>query len=82
LTAEIPSWPNGALDPAVIKDPVKRRIKAVADTLREDNLAGFGPWLLSLIAIPNLADALASGLVDSFTADLQRAHLWPAKPVA
>ncbi len=76
VTAPMPDWPAGALDPSSIKDGVKARIEAVIKQLRDDNLPGFGPWLIGLLAVPGIADALASALVQSFTKELKDKKLW------
>jgi hypothetical protein len=77
LQAEVPEWPNGALSPGAIEQPLRNRLETVLRRLREDNLPGIGPWILNLVTGPTLAANIASGVVDSFDEELRKAGLWP-----
>ncbi|MDR3418449.1 MAG: patatin-like phospholipase family protein [Nevskia sp.] len=80
-TAVAPDWPLNALDQAAVdrtvRNPLKKRVEAVLDRLREDNAEGFGPWVLQLIALPGIADTITNALVDGFVGDLQQKRLMP-----
>lgn len=72
-----PPWPRGALDPATLKAPISKRLHAVLDKLRADNLAGPLPWLVGLLAIPGMVDFLVTSVIDALEAELRAAKLRP-----
>ncbi len=70
-----PAWPKGALNPENLRAPIRARATAVLGTLRTDNLPGFGPWLLSLLALGSAADTIADDLVKGLTTALSKRGL-------
>jgi hypothetical protein len=72
-----PAWPNGALDPSGLRQPIEARVKAVLGALRTDNQPGAMGWLISLIALRGVADVCAGDIVDALTKSLTERGLWP-----
>jgi hypothetical protein len=72
-----PTWPNGALDPSSLQQPIKARAEAVLGALRADNLPGFVGWLVALVALGGVADTIANDIVAALTKTLADRNLWP-----
>jgi hypothetical protein len=72
-----PAWPNGALDPSTLRQPIEDRARAVLAALRADNMPGAAGWLISLLALGGIAETIAGDIVAAFTKSLTERGLWP-----
>jgi hypothetical protein len=72
-----PGWPNGALDPASLVDPLKKRAEGVLGVLRSDNIPGFAGWLIALVALGGVSATIANDIVTALTSTLTARKLWP-----
>jgi hypothetical protein len=72
----LPTWPVGAFNPDNLKAPLEHRLREVTNRLLADNLGGGAiPWLVNLLLVPGIVDAITSAVITSFKSELQEAGL-------
>src|SRR5262249_32478608 len=71
----LPPWPKGKLVPTDFADPIKRRLEAILETLREDNLKGFWSWFGGELAIGPISNLVTNWIIQAWTKELQAADL-------